>query len=121
MILPMFIVLLVLSIILITLGFFKSEHSELSIIGFIFMFLLALTIINGEITYKSGETTNISYSYLENSTAINNTQKTMIYNYDPIEFDGNLQHLIGYWLAIVSAVGFGIMFYSLRKTRYKEE
>jgi hypothetical protein len=125
MILVLFGFLLALSFILVIIGLIKTEHTELSIIGFFFIFLLSFTLINNNLEYSTGENTTISYSYINNSLKIepwtpnyiiNTSKETKIYNYTNY---GN--HNIGYYLALASALGMSIVLYSLKNTRWKKE
>jgi hypothetical protein len=132
--LTLFVVFFVLSLLLIALGLFKSDHTELSLVGFLFLFLLAMIMIQGTIQYKTGET----YGYgclccgpyesnqteifgAHNCTDVNNSSlvvTSITDNYTDFDSGSGLSHIVGYWLAIASIVGFiGIMF-SFRRLKY---
>jgi hypothetical protein len=49
--------------VLIALGLFRPEHTELSLVGFVFLFLLGIVILNGQLVYKIGTSTNSSFDY----------------------------------------------------------
>jgi len=119
----LFIVFLSLSLILITLGLIKSEHSELALVGFGFLFIMSLIIINGDIQYKTGFTE--LYQYGDNYTGyhwdydyddppgvketnlFHRNQTNTYSSMEDISIAGNFFfHLVGYWLAISSVVGF---------------
>jgi len=127
MILSLFVVFLSLSIILIVLGIVKSNDSYLGLIGFFFMFILSLVLINGNLEYKIGET--ISYTYGDNFTFSHwdydyseppqtkldgaylfHTNKTDTY----IPYNDSNTHTFGYWLAILSAIGFGLTIWGIK-------
>ena len=109
MILVLFGVFLILSLVLITLGLKFTEHTELALIGFLFLFLLSLVILNENIVYQNGQNVSSSFSYtLEgNNTLLTSSEETYINNYEPVTFDGGItSHLVGYWLAVISIIGF---------------
>lgn len=115
--LTLFCVFLALSLILIILGLTRTEHSELSLIGFVFLFLLSFTLIGQDLNYQTGETTNINYTY-DNTTLISELRIT---NYTYTSFDDDTgmfnTHRSGYWLAIAAAVGFIGVLLGIRRTR----
>lgn len=124
--LVLFIVFLGLSLILVIIGLFTREHTELSLIGFVFLFLLSMTIISQDIDYKIGYDKNINYSYScldvcdtqENQTLLTSSTETVRDQYATFTLGGTLSHSIGYWLAIASIIGFIAVILSLRTTRY---
>lgn len=59
--LTLFVVLLSLSLILIAIGLFRPEHTELALVGFVFLFLLSLVLIVGDLQYKTGYTERLTY------------------------------------------------------------
>lgn len=103
--LTLFVIFIVLSFILIIIGLLKPEHSELSLLGFVFLFLLSLLILNSDIQYQTGEDVNISFSYDDGNLSISSFEEHRDV-YDTFTMDGALAHIIGYWLALISAVGF---------------
>lgn len=124
MFLTLFIIFLCLSLVLIIVGLVKPEHSELSLAGFMFMFILSMVIIlGGDIQYKTGVNETYEYSCLccsngqtttspgictaelNNSAKMEVTKVLKIDNYENWN-SGIFGHFFGYWLAIVSAVGF---------------
>lgn len=118
----LFVIFLVLSFILIALGLFKSEHSELSLIGFLFLFLLSLIIITNSVSYQVGTQTNVSYFYQAvhepDTHIINYTTETSTDVYVTSPDNNSFTHTVGYWLAIVSVVGFIGVIVSLRKQNW---
>lgn len=117
MLLTLFGMLLAVSLVLITLGLYKPEHTELSLIGFVFLFLLSIHIILGTgLTYQTGQIETYSY---DNTTLAN---ITITDSYSPITLGGNLDHLFGYYLAVLSVIGFlGVMTSYKRQTWRNDE
>lgn len=104
MILTLFGFFLALSIILIVIGLAKPEETGMAIIGFVFMFLLSFTLINNNLEYHIGEQKNTSYVYSETNLEINYTieDTRLIY----ATYTDNNSHTFGYWLAVISFLGF---------------
>ena len=102
MILTLFIVFSAVSLILIALGLILSEHSELALIGFVFLFLLSFTVMGNNLTYSTG--------YTQNETYINEnlTSTTTLYLYENYDDTTSLfnTHRFGYFLALGSFIGF---------------
>ena len=120
MFLTVFIVFMVLAFTLVTLGLFKPDHTELSVIGFVFIFLLALVVLNNNLEVKVGTniTSNFSYSKnADNLTLLTSSHEENVDIYEPVDLDGNLDHLIGYWLAVGGVLGLVGIFLSLRHSR----
>ena len=118
----LFSIILALSVILIALGLFRPEHTELSLIGFIFLFLMAILILNNEIDYKIGTQTNSTFIYTTNASGTNLTlltssEETVADLYGTITLGSTLSHTVGYWLAIASVIGFVGVLLGLRKSR----
>lgn len=113
----LFCVLLSLSFALITLGLFRQEHTELSLIGFVFLFLLSMIIINGQLEYKTGQYLNTTFTYepIGGIYYVNASYETQLDIYSPANMTGLLSHSVGYWLAICSVIGFLGVLLSLRK------
>jgi hypothetical protein len=115
----LFCIVLALALIFITLGLFVPEHTELSLIGFVFLFLLALCILNNQITYKIGTETNSTFGYTPsynstNFTLLTSSNEVVTDIYGPITLGGPLSHVVGYWLMIASFVGFLLVIISIR-------
>lgn len=128
-----FITLLVISLIIIALGLFRQEHSELAIIGFLFLFLLSFSFNNG-IEYKTGVNETYEYECLccsnglptsspgicnENSTNLVVSKVIKVDNYEKYNPSGFFGHLISYYLAIGSFIGFVAVLIGLKFTRFK--
>lgn len=123
--LTLYVVLIFISLVLIFLSFYASEHSELGLVGFLFLFLLSMVMIGGDLQYKTGENTTITtvYNY-DNTTLINSTEySTQLDNYETFTAGGVLSHTLGYYLAIASIVGFIGVLVGLRSqfNRRREE
>lgn len=92
MILELFIVLIAVAIILIALGYYM-DMSELSVVGFVFLFILSsFVLLPKQLEYKTG--------LLYNSTG---TIQEVTYKY--AYYDDDTTHYIGYFLTIISALG----------------
>ncbi len=102
--LVLLVVFLILSFVLITLGLFKLEHTELALIGFVFLFLLSFSFLNSDITYKIGEDINTTYIYA--GANLNTTLEFQRDVYDTYTAGVDFSHSVGYWLAIISVLGF---------------
>lgn len=113
----LFSVFLALSLALVALGLFRGqEHTELALVGFVFLFLLAMLIIAGDIQYKTGEQTNTTYTY--NNSTLTFTQENKIDVYGAFTASGAFSHTFGYWMAIASIVGFIAVLVGLRGQRF---
>lgn len=136
MILTLFVVFLSLSLIFVALGLFKSEHSELGIIGFTFIFLLSLNLLYGTIEIKTGVNETYTYACLccsqglptsspgictENSTNLVVSKIELIDNYASYDMGGILAHTVGYLMAISSIIGFIAVLLGLGKDKLKGE
>jgi len=110
--------LLVISLILIALSFYRTEHAELGIVGFTFIFLLSFVMIGGDIQYKVGTNTTYEYDCFDTCGIGNNdtlmTTATEIDVYDTFSAGGTLSRTVGYWLAVLGVVGIIGVFVSLR-------
>ena len=105
-----FSIFLVLSLLVVALGLFRSEHTELALVGFLFLFLLGANFEWGTIEYKTGVNSTYNYSCLDpcqsgNSSVFLTYQEDRI-DYDSFEGGGPLSHVVGYWLMVASIVGF---------------
>ena len=116
MILELYVPLMILSLALIVMGFIIKEHTELAIIGFLFLFLLALALNQGGVEYKIGTnvTANVSYS----GSQITSIDQNLEYTYT--DFDNEDSHRFGLYLAIASFIGFAITIAMVGKTKWRE-
>jgi len=122
MYLSLLIVFLFISFILITLGLQFREHTELALIGFVFLFLISFIVIANDIDYKVGE--NLTYHCVYNNGTVqadagcgtNSTLFPAIKTNTYAEWDGSgtFSHLVGYWLGIISVIGFVAVLVGLR-------
>lgn len=134
--LTLYLILLLLSLIIIAIGLFRPEHTEMALVGFVFLFLLGLTLEAGSIEYKTGVNETNTYSCLccsngevtaspgictdelNNSAQLVITKVEKVNTYSTFTAGGALSHLIGYWLMIMSIVGFIGVLVSLRAQRF---
>lgn len=118
MYLTLFILLMVLSFVLLALGFVVREHAELSLIGFTFLFLLSILLINNDIQIQTGvNQTNIygEYNSSVNTSTFHLTSVEEIKTYEDVDLGGNYSHTFGYWLIVISILGFIGVLFGLRK------
>ena len=96
------------SFVLIALGLKHTEHTELSLIGFVFLFLLSMLILNNDISYKIGTntTSNFTYTTSGNNTLLTSSFEAVTDLYGTTTLGNALSHTLGYWLAIASIIGF---------------
>ena len=118
MYLTLFVVFIGLSLLLVTLGLFRPEHTELALIGFVFLFLLSFSVINEDLSVKSG--VDITYNHTLVNGSYEVTSETQRTSYEDVTLGGNLDHLIGYYLAILSVVGFVAVIIGIRRSRNYE-
>jgi len=118
MILSLFVVLVGISLVLIIIGLVRPTESAQALVGFFFLFLLALIIVGGSLQYETGINTTSTYGYNVNGTLVS-TDQSVMYNY--ANFDDTTSHRIGYYLALASAVGFIGVFCSVAKTKWGEK
>ena len=95
MILTLFIILAVISIALIVLGLSKPSESAQALIGFVFLFLLAMVVIGGNLEYKTGETFII--------TNADNVSLAMVFEEYPTIYSGDID-LINYTKEVYRAL-----------------
>lgn len=125
MLLTLLIVFLVLSLLIIALGLFRPEHTELALIGFLFLFILSFIIMYGDIQYKTG--VNVTYACLccdpdLGVTVCNATNSSLLpvkeeYDYSTWSGGGTFSHAVGFWLVIMSVVGFIGVLLGIRKQK----
>lgn len=117
MILTLFLVFVVISLIMIIIGLTRGTESAQAIIGFFFLFLLSIVVISGNLEYETGAVINSTLIY--NGSSVVGTTQQVAYSYN--SFDDTTSHRIGYFLAVASAVGMAGVFYSLKRTNWREE
>ena len=104
---------------MITIGLAKPSESSQALIGFLFLFILATSvIIPDNLEFEKGSNVTTTYTY-NPSGEITSSSQEIIYAYDKL--DGTSAHNFGYWLAIASAVGFVGVIISLKKTNQGED
>lgn len=112
MILELFAFFVAISLVLIIIGLARPTESAQALIGFFFLFLLSFTIMGDNLEYQSGEIRNTTYSYLAVNGSIDYTIETITYTYDTWDDQTGLfnTHRFGYFLAVISFIGFvGVM------------
>jgi len=121
--LTLFVVFISIALLLVTLGYYRQEHTELVLIGFFFLFLLSFTLINGALEYQSGETALSQYTYGSDNVTI--TSISLQTNYTYSSFDDNTEafntNRAGYWLAIIAGLGFALTLFSIGKTNWRKQ
>lgn len=109
---------ILISLVLIALGLYRLEHTELSLVGFIFLFLLSMVVIGDNLTYQTGETTNIT-----NTHAVVNGSVVLTFSSEVTTYDSSIYqdtsgffttHNFGYLLAVLSIVGMIGSFISIK-------
>lgn len=111
-----------LSLILIGLGFYRLEHTELALVGFLFLFLLSMVVITDNLTYKTGETVTVSNTYanISGEIRLSSYNETLTYNHTPYADSSGFftTHRFGYLLAVLSVIGMIGAFVSIRPERF---
>jgi hypothetical protein len=131
MILTLFIVLLVLSLATIVISQYTNAP-PLSLTGYLFVFILGLVLLTGNVEYKSGEITSYTYlcggqcfdnrssTYfnLTNAQSVSSEIKTDTYtNYSGEVVSGiMLHHVFGFFMSILAAFGFVITLLHLKQS-----
>jgi len=92
----------ILSLVFIGLGFYRTEHSELPLVGFFFLFLLSFPIMGNTLEYESGF--NENYIYTQDNSTLLEVNRTIVYT--DLGSQSFNSHYFGYYLAVMSAVGF---------------
>ena len=114
MILQLYALLVGISLVLIILGLARPSESAQALIGFFFLFLLSLVILNGNLQYETG--LNVSYVY-DGNLSISSQQVT----YSNTPFSDSNSKSIGYYMAIGSAVGFIGVIFGIKNTNWRDE
>ena len=111
-----FIIFLALVLIL----FIAAEYLDvtLHIAAFTILFLLGITVLTTNLEIKTGETTATEYTFLEDNVTVNETAevRTAVYS----SFDGTYKHLLGWIIAVVSVLGFVLVYVHYGKKRDKD-
>lgn len=131
MYLTLYVVLILVSLLIIALGFYREEYSALAISGFFFLFFLSFVIIDGSLEYKIGVNVTNTYEclccdaqegtilcpYSENATLVV-TGVESVDVYESWTGDGNAGHWFGYILAVMSVIGLIGAFVSVGSERF---
>ena len=117
MILTLFGVIVTIALVLIVIGLSRPTESAQALIGFFLLFLLSLTILNGNLEYDVGATINTTYTYTGSQVTATDQTVTNQYAF----FDDTTSHRVGYYLAVASAIGLIGVMWSLKKTGWKSE
>lgn len=117
MILSLFVVLLILALAFIVVGIIKPDEASMAMVGFVFLFILSMVILNGQLEYETGATVSNSYSYSANYS-LNATTQTIVYT--TAFYTGTNAHTMGYYMAIISVVGFVGVLLGLKSAWKKE-
>ncbi len=124
MILSLYVVLLIISLTFIILGLSKVEdYSYMALVGFVFLFLLSFVILNETLEYQTGANITSTYSYNINGS-VNGTSQSVAYN--QAVYSGSNAHTMGYYMIIISIVGFTGVLFSLtsvwkKKSKQRKE
>lgn len=107
---------------LILLGKF-TDAPPLQIGGYGFMFILGLVLMLGALQYPTGTNTLSTYNYTEsNLTSINETTNKIYTNYSNEIIQGiTLNHTIGFFICVLSILGFISVMDNLGKLRKERE
>jgi hypothetical protein len=108
MILPLFVVLIGIALMFIVIGYVKPDESAMALVGFLFLFLLSFVILNNQLEYEVGA----------NVTQTSNTTTSINTNY--AAYSGSNAHTMGYYMVVVSVVGFVGVLLGLRSAWKKE-
>jgi hypothetical protein len=122
MILGLYGFLVLISLVLIIIGLTRPTESAQALVGFAFLFILSVILVQGNLEYQIGSLVNSSYSY-DASGKVNFTTQQISDQYVSFVDVGtsNTQHWIGYYLALASAAGFLGTLFSLRGRTKNEE
>lgn len=105
MITELFIPLVVLCLVLIFAGFIFKTHTELAILGFVFLFVLSTQLSQGAVQYRTGSNITASIGY--NGTSASVISQSIDYKYVP--FNDATSTMIGKYLSYGAAFGFVIV------------
>lgn len=119
MILTLFVLFLVISLALIIIGLFNYKETGQALIGFFFLFLLGLTLLNGNLEYKTGDQINKTYSYLDDNATINIIQENRADIYSNLNPSSG--HTWGFWLCLAGVAGMVFSFVGLKGGFNKDE
>ena len=116
MILSLFLVLIFLSLVFIFVGIIRPDESAMALVGFLFLFILSFVVLNGQLQYETGATVTANYNYTGGD--ITSTGQSIVYTY--AYFSDSTSHTMGYYMVIISVVGFVGVLLGLRSPWKKE-
>lgn len=114
MILTLFAVIVFIALVMIIVGLVRPTESAQALIGFTFLFLMSIVLINGSLQYETGATTSSNFTY-DNTGQVITAVQAVNYSYE--NFDDTTSHRVGYWMAIAAVIGFLGVILSLRRTK----
>jgi hypothetical protein len=97
---------------MIFIGLTKPSESAQALIGFSFIFILAMVIVTGNLEYETGATTSNTFAYTGNGS-ISQMNQTVVYN--NTKWSDNTSHFVGFWLAIIAFFSFLFTLMSIKK------
>lgn len=115
MLLTVFLTLGGLSLVLVTLGLAAPAHGELTIVGLVFLILLSLVLINGNLEVKTGEVSTVTYSY--NGSTLISTSENMTNQTTPVS--GTMPY--GIPMGLMGGIGIAIYLFTLKSGVDDEE
>ena len=143
MYLTLLIVLLLLSFIIVALGFYRQEYTALGIAGFFFLFILSFVFMAGSVQYKVGVNTTNTYACLccveglvvgdeyvrgEPQPGCTNENATLsivavdaVDVYETWDSGGATSHWVGYVLAVMSVIGMIGCFVNVGSERFGKQ
>lgn len=114
MILTLFLALLALSGFVCWLGYYTDDEPYLTV-GLLFLFLLSIVILTGNLEYRTGSVTNYTYTTVANASLQSETE-TFSYT----GWDDNTSQKVGWGLAVVSVLGFAISLFTMGGRRIQD-
>ncbi len=117
MILTLFLLLLGMVVLCVLLGYFTDDEPYLTV-GLFFLFLLSsLIILPGNLEYRTGESRNTTFSY-SNTSVLTAQSEVSADRYTP--WNDALSTRVGVLMSILSAFGFALSLWNIRKKRKAE-
>jgi hypothetical protein len=93
---------MIISLVLIILGFVFTDWSALALVGFAIVFILSVLILNTGLQYETGARVETFFSYDSNSS-MNSTSQIITYQYT--DWNDSTYHIIGYLLSVIGLAG----------------
>ena len=109
---------MVMAVVMIAIGLIRPSESYIGIVGFLFLFFLSMIMLNGNVQYETGANTTSSFVY--NATSGQLLSSRQIVDYNTAYFSDDTSHKMGFYLVVVSIVGFAGVLFSLR-SHWKSE